>query len=375
MPIPEPSTAGGLWESVKPVTGWPQTDEDRLAQLAGDWRSGAQRFTTTGGFDLTGLGGIWPDAAGEATGERARGTLTAVMGTADGMTMLANRVDAFAASVRFCKVDIGRIVEANIPGYATARGLPPGLAESDATTIRTSVIEQINDRIGGCVREIGGLGLQPTDLPVNVGTRGGTLGGLLEEEENPTTVADPVPPWAQTGGGPLVQLPGGAPGIAGGPLGGGPGIGPAGEPPAGIIDSANASDEQEPGATVPPVPGSDPEPSPPPQPAPAPEAPLALDDVPENLRPQVEQVVGQMDHDGTLPEGVQRGGSQTGEGIYGGEGLPPQPPRYYVESDIDPTPEGETRPESGRLVFGARGEVWYTGHYDDGFIQLRGPVY
>lgn len=250
MPVPEPPTAGGLWESVKPITGWPETDEDRLARLAGDWRSGAQRFATTGGFDLTGLGGIWPDPAGGAAGERARGTLINVMGTADGMTMLAARVDAFAGSVRGCKIDIGRIVEANIPGYTTALSLPPGLAESDATNIRTAVIAQINERIGGCVREIGGLGLQPTELPVGVGAPGGTLGGLLGGEENPTTVADPLPPWAQTGGGPLVGVPG-LPGAAGpgpGGLGDGRGRGPAGDPLGGALINTADADQGEPPA-------------------------------------------------------------------------------------------------------------------------------
>jgi hypothetical protein len=240
MPVPEPSPEGGLWASVKPVTGWPETDEDRLAQLAGDWRSGAQRFSTTGGFDLSGLGGIWPDPAGAAAGVRARGTLVDVMGTGDGMTMLAARVDAFAGSVRGCKIDIGRIVEVNIPGYTTALRLPPGLAESDATNIRTSVIAQINERIGGCVREIGGLGLQPTDLPVGAGAQGGTFGGLLAGEQNPTTVADPLPPWAQTGGGPLVRVPG-LPGLPGAG-----GHGP-GDPP-GIIVNTEGADQGEPPA-------------------------------------------------------------------------------------------------------------------------------
>jgi hypothetical protein len=281
MPVPEPSTAGGLWESVKPITGWPQTDEDLLAQLAGDWRSGARRFATAGGFDLTGLGGLWPDPAGEATGERARGTLINVMGTADGMAMLAARVDAFAGAVRGCKIDIGRIVEANIPGYTTARRLPPGLAESDATIIRSSVIAQVNERIGGCVREIGGLGLQPTDLPVGGGARGGTLEDILT---NPNTVIDPGPdntrtdvppvalgpgrvpiavpglgpdglplglgpnggpgggPYGGPGGGPYGGLNGGPYGGPYGGLNGGPNGGPNGEPPAVIIDAERAGD-------------------------------------------------------------------------------------------------------------------------------------
>jgi hypothetical protein len=127
MPVPEPSTAGGLWASVKPFTGWPETEEDRLAQLADAWRSGAQKFTAAGGFDLSGLDSSWPDPAGELAGQRTRGTLNDVMSTGDGMTLMAGRVDAFADLVRGCKIDIGRIVEANIPAYTTARSLPPGL--------------------------------------------------------------------------------------------------------------------------------------------------------------------------------------------------------------------------------------------------------
>jgi hypothetical protein len=102
--------------------------------------------------------------------------------------------------------------------------------------------------------------------------------------------------------------------------------------------------------------------------------PANYDAIPdESLRPYAENVVRQMDIDGTLPPGVRQGGSRTGPGIYGGAGLPPAPPRYYVETDILPTAPGGTRPSGGRLIFGGRGEVWYTNHYDDGFIQLRGP--
>jgi hypothetical protein len=100
---------------------------------------------------------------------------------------------------------------------------------------------------------------------------------------------------------------------------------------------------------------------------------LDLGGVPEDLRPFAENVIRQVDKDGTLPPGVQQGGTRKKRGVYGGEGLPPQGEHYYAESDILPTLPGEARPEYGRLVFGARGEVWYTGHYKDGFVQLRGP--
>ncbi|WP_084432395.1 ribonuclease domain-containing protein [Kibdelosporangium aridum] len=70
---------------------------------------------------------------------------------------------------------------------------------------------------------------------------------------------------------------------------------------------------------------------------------------------------------------ARQGGNRERSGTYSGQGLPAESPRYYVETDILPTSPGGKRPESGRLVFGARGEVWYTGHYDDGFVQIRGP--
>ncbi|MFE3314269.1 polymorphic toxin-type HINT domain-containing protein [Embleya sp. NPDC059213] len=98
-----------------------------------------------------------------------------------------------------------------------------------------------------------------------------------------------------------------------------------------------------------------------------------LDGVPEDLRSDAAKVITSMDKDGSLPPGVKRGGTKGKPGIYGGEGLPPAPPNYYAETDILPTATGAKRPASGRLVFGAQGEIWYTGHYKDGFTQLRGP--
>jgi hypothetical protein len=53
--------------------------------------------------------------------------------------------------------------------------------------------------------------------------------------------------------------------------------------------------------------------------------------------------------------------------------LPSAPPLYYVETDILPTAAGSQR-ANGRLAFGAAGEIWYTSHYYDGFIQIRGAV-
>jgi hypothetical protein len=95
--------------------------------------------------------------------------------------------------------------------------------------------------------------------------------------------------------------------------------------------------------------------------------------VPEEFREQARKVIESMDTDGSLPEGVRQGGQRGRPGIYGGQGLPKAPKNYYVETDISPTESGGRRPGSGRLVFGGKGDIWYTNHYDDGFVQIRGP--
>jgi hypothetical protein len=358
MPVPEPPGEGGLWASVRSVTGWPETDEDRLTQLAQDWRTGAQRFTAGGAVDLSSLGGAWPDSAGEAADARLQGTLVNVMGTGDGMTMLADRVDAFAGSVRGCKIDIGRIVERNIPGYVTARDLPRGLAESDATIIRTSVIEQVNERIGGCVREIEGLGLYPGDLPGRQIPRG-TMGGLLDGGTDSTTVVDPVPPWLQTGGGPLVGLP--------------PGLGPRG----GITDyHADAADGEA---------GIGAEDAPPP-PEKVPGAILGNPGdvggwLPTEVPPESEPVLGPLERDGV--EGSGSGpdlvGPNGGEGFdndgrNGGYRLPQVDsegnPIQYRESGTIPAADNP-RPGGERFVTGTDGSIYYTPTHYQTWIVVR----
>ncbi|MEV6493687.1 hypothetical protein AB0M20_34465 [Actinoplanes sp. NPDC051633] len=258
--MPEPPADAGLWPAVRYVTGWPETDEDRLAALAQDWRSGGDRFMTAGLTDLSSLGGLWPDPAGEAAGARTQGTLATAVAAADGMTMLANRVDAFAAEVRSCKIDIGGIITGNLPRWIQAGQLPPGIRELDLGLIRDQVVADVDQRIAGCVQRITGLGLLPADLPSPEGgpfPRGGTLTQLSGGGTPTMTETGPI--GTTVGGGPLIGLP---------TL---PGAGPAPDPVAGLpgvhIDAAGNAAEPEPQ----PAPGPAPAPDPAPDPAPAPD--------------------------------------------------------------------------------------------------------
>jgi hypothetical protein len=192
--------------------------------------------------------------------------------TADGMTTLAAAVDGFATAVRGCKIDIARIVEAAIPRWIQAGQLPPGLREIDQGTIRDDVVAQVEERIGSCVRDIGGLGLEPTEIrPVT----GGPLlaGGAGPGAINPNSAMDPLPSWVEAGG-PMINVPV-PPELAGGPMinvpvppeladgrsinvpapsGPGVGAGLAGALLGGVkIDAAGADDEPGPGGQIPPV--------------------------------------------------------------------------------------------------------------------------
>jgi guanyl-specific ribonuclease Sa len=99
---------------------------------------------------------------------------------------------------------------------------------------------------------------------------------------------------------------------------------------------------------------------------------LDLSGVEEHAKPHVEEVIHSMDTNYSPPPGVRQGGSKKGDGIYSGGGLPSQPDRYYVETDIFPTPVGGRRPD-GRLVHGAAGDVYYSPVHYESFVQVRSP--
>jgi hypothetical protein len=276
MPVPEPSDESGLWTQVRALTGWPETDEDRLAELAQGWRTGGQQFTTAGQFDLSGLGGLWPDSAGDAAAARIEGTLATVTATGGGMNQVAGRIDEFAFAVRTCKLDIKGIVEANIPVYQQAGQLPPGLREIDQGTIRDQVAAMVDEQIQGCIRVIGDLGLSPVPLPPEQPPNPagqGRLNDLLGTNGN--TAASPKANTTTDGpaglvpglGGPSVLVPG-APGLAGGP-------GQPGDPLGGTINTDAAPENQEqpgPGGPAPQA-GGESTPTPEPTPTPAEEPP------------------------------------------------------------------------------------------------------
>jgi guanyl-specific ribonuclease Sa len=66
-----------------------------------------------------------------------------------------------------------------------------------------------------------------------------------------------------------------------------------------------------------------------------------------------------------------RRGRPAGEYGNGNGQLPDRPLGYYTESDVWPSGRGTGGRGAERLVFGRRGEVYYTSSHYDNFIRLR----
>ncbi|MEU3201919.1 ribonuclease domain-containing protein [Streptomyces sp. NPDC006996] len=66
-----------------------------------------------------------------------------------------------------------------------------------------------------------------------------------------------------------------------------------------------------------------------------------------------------------------RRGRPAGEYGNGNGQLPDRPLGYYTESDVWPSDRGTGNRGAERLVFGGKGEVYYTSNHYDNFIRLR----
>jgi hypothetical protein len=126
MAVAEPPSDLGLWPRVKALTGWPDTDEDRMRVLAESWELAAASFGDAGQATPTGLSESWQDAAGGAfAGQTQR--LTASAGRNEqGMRALAAHATGFAGAVEQTKTAISGFIQQNIPHYAQLSALPAG---------------------------------------------------------------------------------------------------------------------------------------------------------------------------------------------------------------------------------------------------------
>ncbi|PSK87361.1 intein [Murinocardiopsis flavida] len=93
-----------------------------------------------------------------------------------------------------------------------------------------------------------------------------------------------------------------------------------------------------------------------------------------DLEQRIGEVVDFYDMNGRPPamthQGRRRGGAVGEYGNANGQ-LPNRPPGYYKESDVWPSARGTGNRGAERIVFGKKGEVYYTSSHYNSFIRVR----
>ncbi|WP_433261977.1 hypothetical protein ACQPZF_28265 [Actinosynnema sp. CS-041913] len=151
MAIQEPSGEHGLWPAVKSRTGWPDTDEDRVAELSRAWLNGAGVVGRASrvGRDVPAVESGWRDEAGATMAARLRGNVDfATKTVAPEMYRLGGITKEFADDIRSAKDYIHRIIDANLWPYRLAGALPWPYQGMARTLIVNKVASAINDMLG-----------------------------------------------------------------------------------------------------------------------------------------------------------------------------------------------------------------------------------
>ena len=118
MPIPEPPDTLGLWSAVKAKSGWVETNEDTVCELAAVWRRAGESFTKVSEYETKDVRAAWRDEAGTTFA----GHLAIERNTAGRVGLSCqqqgNHAYAFALIVENTKRQINTIIKVALLGYA-----------------------------------------------------------------------------------------------------------------------------------------------------------------------------------------------------------------------------------------------------------------
>ncbi|WP_433869227.1 hypothetical protein [Saccharopolyspora sp. CA-218241] len=160
MPIPEPE--GILWGLVRPLSGWPETNENLIRHdLAPGWRDGSVAFETASEFNAAPFHAAWPDAAGHEYGTRVTETARTAGEVNNAMARLATHADQLADKVGRAEEAIRTLMSAGTElaegsGHVAARsavvGGPPGVVFG--APYAAAVLAVLVPRLAGEVNDI-----------------------------------------------------------------------------------------------------------------------------------------------------------------------------------------------------------------------------
>jgi hypothetical protein len=146
--IPEPSDTFGMWSKVKALSGWPDTDEDRITLLADSWRKSSAVFAQAAELDVSVARRYWRDDTGAMFADKMQKLLDMSDQVDASSKQQQNHAEAFAAIVTRTKTEISDLIEANIQRYGMLQEHPYGpkvIAQQELVSLLAIQVNKIID--------------------------------------------------------------------------------------------------------------------------------------------------------------------------------------------------------------------------------------
>ncbi|MEV0704118.1 hypothetical protein AB0I53_40220 [Saccharopolyspora sp. NPDC050389] len=151
MPVSEPS--GELWSKVKPLTEWPDTNEDMLGAMYFALLDSATAFAGLNEAGVEAVWEAWQDPAGGEFVSVLTWEISLGVGVAGQLVQLGGLAGAFAADVKNAKQYIQNIIALNTVPYEAA-GVIPFIGDDAQERLVKQVATWINNHLNGLLDEI-----------------------------------------------------------------------------------------------------------------------------------------------------------------------------------------------------------------------------
>jgi hypothetical protein len=195
MPIEPPPNILGLWSRVNALVEWPDTDEDKMRELATAWGEAAGHGERLRQADVGPLGLNWPDPAGYAFRTSMFDLSAAIQGVSRQMGEYRATTAAFADSVTTAKQGIVDVIMNNLSAYALTLQLDPEIFAAAQQRFVTEIANWIHQHLAA----LAGQGptpppFEPPALPrePSVLARVGDVAGLVSSVAGIAAFAPPA---------------------------------------------------------------------------------------------------------------------------------------------------------------------------------------
>jgi hypothetical protein len=147
MPIEPPPNILGLWSRVNALVEWPDTDEDKMRELATAWGEAAGHAERLRQADVGPLGPNWTDPAGDAFRIEMFYLFSSIQGVSQQMGEYQATTAPFADSVTKAKQGIVDVIMNNLSAYALTLQLDPEIYAAAQQRFVTEIANWIHQHL------------------------------------------------------------------------------------------------------------------------------------------------------------------------------------------------------------------------------------